>query len=97
MKSEYLGIKVLQLNKTFILIALSIVIVYGCTVSTGLTFERGVKKLNEFDKSYGATLKSPPNTSIEIDELLSQIVWFRAVNEMPESLEYLVDFKIKFL
>lgn len=87
------------MNKTIIFILLILIIVYGCTASSkNLTFDKGVKKINEIDRNYGATLKVPPETAEEIDGLLAQLIGFKVVNEnIPKPLEFLLDFKIKFL
>lgn len=63
-----------------------------------MTFDRGVKKINELDKNYGATLKSPPNSTDKITGLVAGLNELKAANEnLPESLKFLVDFRIKFL
>lgn len=80
----------------FILI-LALVAAYGCA-SSQITFEQGVKKINKLDKQYDGSIKIPPNSTENIDGLLGQLTGFRALNEnMPQSLEYLLDFKIKTL
>ena len=72
------------------------VVLYGCTPQN--EFDKGVEKLKELDEQYGSSLKSPPETTIQIDNLIAQIIGFRVLNEnLPQSLESLLDFKIKFL
>jgi len=88
----------------FILLA-TLIAVYGCTSISQLSgktvfdpaFNDGVERINEIHKTYGSTLKSAPETTDQIDELIVQLTGFRAVNELPESLNILVDFRIKFL
>jgi len=76
---------------------LSLVIVYGC-VSSQSEFDKGAEKLSKLDEQYGASLKVPPETTDEIDDLIAQIIGFSALNEnTPKSLEDFIDFKIKFL
>lgn len=70
---------------------------YGCASSSELTFEKGVEKIEEIDKKYNTTIKSPPDSIPEIQSLIAQLVGFEAVNDIPESLSYLLDFRIKFL
>jgi hypothetical protein len=75
-----------------------ILIISGCNSSSqSLTFEQGVKKINSIEEKYGANIKTPPQTTDGIDQLVAQLTGFRAVNGLPESLEKLIDFKIKFL
>ncbi len=85
-------------NKLILLLSvLLIVIVYGCATST-MAFDNGVKKLNEFDKQFGATMKTPPNSTEGVKGLLAQLVGFRAANaDMDKSLANLLDFRIKSL
>ena len=43
-------------------------------------------------------MKTPPNSTQQINDLLAQIVGFSAANQgMPKPLEYLLDFRIKTL
>jgi len=73
------------------------IIVYGCATTT-VTFDSGVKKINEFDKQFGATMKAPPNSTEGVNGLLAQLVGFRAANaDMDKSLVNLLDFRIKSL
>ena len=87
------------MNKTIIFaLILSLAVVYGCNTSSQLTFEQGVKKINELDKKYGSSLKSPPNSTDRITQLIAELNDFKAGNQnIPEPLAYLADFKIKFL
>ena len=86
------------MDKTIIFaLILGLVVVYGCA-SSQMTFEKGVKKINELDKKYGSSLKSPPNSTDKITGLVAELNNFKSANEnLPESLKYLVDFRIKFL
>ena len=70
---------------------------YSCASSNEITFEQGIKKMEEFDKKYGSTLKSAPNSTANVDELLAQVTGFAAINKMDEPLKDLVNFRIKFL
>ncbi len=72
---------------------------YGCASSSKtITFEQGVKRINEIDKEYGVDMKTLPNSTEKISGLLTQITGFAALNKnMPKSLEYLLDFRIKTL
>ena len=73
------------------------VIAYGCATTT-VTFDSGVKKINEFDKQFGATMKVPPNSSEGVNGLLAQLIGFRAANaDMDKPLVDLLDFRIKSL
>ena len=71
----------------------------GCKPSSEtMTFEQGVKRINEIDEKFGANMKTPPNSTEEINGLLTQITGFAAVNpDMPKSLKYILDFRIKSL
>ena len=81
-----------------VIFVLSFVVLYGCTSSGTLTFDRGVERINEIDEKFGSSVKIPPATTTEIDELLTQIIGFAALNDdMPDSLKLLIDFRIKFL
>ena len=85
------------MNKTIIFaLILGLAIAYGC--SSQLTFENGVKKIDELDKKYGSSLKSPPNSTGSIAGLAAELNDFKSANQnLPEPLKYLVDFRIKFL
>tara|TARA_Y100000031_G_scaffold137809_1_gene163205 strand:- start:692 stop:1339 length:648 start_codon:yes stop_codon:yes gene_type:complete len=94
------------LNKTTIFILmLSLIFVYGCATfseltgfaASEITFKQGIKKINELDEKYEVDLKTAPSAMDDVEELLTQFIGFKAVNELPEPLEYLLDFKIKFL
>mgnify|MGYP001589029515 CR=1 FL=1 len=88
------------MNKSIIFgIVLIFVVVYGCAPSSKtITFEQGVKRISEMDAKFGADMKTPPNSTENIDELLTELMGFSAVNkDMPLSLKYLLDFKIKTL
>ncbi|MAH33454.1 hypothetical protein CL615_03600 [archaeon] len=85
------------MKKIIFILMLALVALYGCT-SSPITFEQGVKKINKLDKQYDADIKTPPNSTENINGLLGQLVGFKALNEnIPQSLEYLLDFKIKTL
>ena len=84
-------------NKSIFLLGLVLIFLYSCTANSGVTFDQGIKKINEFDKNYGSTLKSAPNTTVSIDQLLTQITGFAASNKMEKSLRDLIEFRIKFL
>ncbi len=87
------------MNKTiiFVLVLFSMIL-YGCTSSETITFDQGVKRINELDEKYNADMKTPPNSTEKINGLLAQITGFAAANkDMPLSLKYLLDFKIKTL
>jgi len=74
------------------------VIIYGCANQQTVGFDEGVKKINEFDKQFGATMKAPPNSTEGVDGLLAQLVGFRAANmDVDKSLANLLDFRIKSL
>ncbi|MCH8004527.1 MAG: hypothetical protein IH934_07920 [Nanoarchaeota archaeon] len=87
------------MKKSLIFIfVLSLIVVYGCASSGTITYKQGVKRINEIDENFGATMKTPPDSTEKIDGLLIQIIGFAASNEnMPKSLEYLLDFRIKSL
>ncbi|MFC2016737.1 hypothetical protein ACFLUF_03380 [Chloroflexota bacterium] len=87
------------MNKLMILgIVLSLIIVYGCVGSGTITFDEGVKRINEIDKKFDANMKIVPNSTQEINELLAELIGFSAMNkDMPLSLKYLLDFRIKSL
>src|SRR3989338_5343141 len=88
-----------MLNKLILPIALFLlVIIYGCANQVDAGFDSGVKKINEFDKQFGATMKAPPNSTEGVNGLLAQLVGFRAANrDMDKSLANLLDFRIKSL
>jgi hypothetical protein len=51
------------LNKATIFgIILVLVVISGCTNSGTITFEQGVKRINEIDDEFGSTMKTPPNS-----------------------------------
>lgn len=75
-----------------------LIVVYGCVSQETITFNEGIKKINEFDKQLGATMKSPPNSTEKIDGLLAQLIGFKVANRnMEEPLANLLDFRIKSL
>jgi len=79
----------------FFIIVLSLIIVYGCTDSS-IAFKQGVKRINEIDENFGASMKKPPDSAEKVDALLIQLTGFAAANEdMTLSLKYLLDFRIK--
>ena len=78
--------------------ALIFVIVYGCIPAQTITFEQGVERINEIDDKYGVDMKAVPNSTQEINGLLAELMGFGALNkDMPLSLKYLLDFRIKSL
>ena len=84
------------MNESMILIGILLIVAVGC--SSTMTFDKGVKKINAIDKEYGADMKTPPNSTEKINGLLAQITGFAAVNkDIPKSLKYLLDFRIKTL
>jgi len=87
------------LNKSIIfLLVLSLIIVYGCTNPEFKSFKKGVEKINKIDEKFDATLKIPPDSTEKIDGLLVQLMGFSAASEnMPQSLKYFLDFRIKTL
>ena len=93
------------MNKILIFLTLGLLTAYGCASFSELTgfsnspmsFKQGVKKINEMDEKYGTTLKSAPIEINEVEGLLAQITGFKTLNELSEPLEYLLDFKTKFL
>lgn len=94
------------MNKTIIFILLATLIVaYGCANVSQLrgnvvfdpAFNDAVERINEIHESHGSTLKSAPETTDQIDNLLAQLIGFNAINELPESIEILIDFRIKSL
>jgi len=87
------------LNKVLILIfAISVVIITSCTSPFEKSFNDGVERLNELDSSYNVNLKSAPETTDKIDELIFQYVGFRALQtDVPQPLDYLIDFRLNFL
>jgi len=84
------------MNKLLIFIfVLSLIVIYGCDSSGTMTFKQGVERIDKMDEELGATMKTPPDSAEKIDGLLTQIVGFAAANEnLPKSLNYLVDFRI---
>jgi len=80
-------------------VILIFVLVYGCASSSQtITFEQGVKRINALDEKYGADMKTPLNSTENIDGLLAELMGFGALNKgMPLSLKYLLDFRIKSL
>ncbi len=87
------------MNKAIIFIIFILVILYGCTTtSKAITFAQGVERINVMDEKYGSTTKAPPNSTENINALYTQITGFSALNkDMPKSLKYLVDFRLKIL
>ncbi len=92
--------EVKKLNKSMIFIIIAVLIViYGCApASETITFKEGVERINDLDEKFDASMKIPPNSTEKIDGLLAELTGFSAVNQdMPTSLKYLLDFKIKML
>src|SRR3989338_722589 len=71
--------------------------VYGCASGNEISFNDGVKKLEQFDKKYNSSIKTPPSNTGDIGELLSQLVGFKAANKLSKPLNGLVNFRIAFL
>lgn len=78
---------------------IALFLIVGCAPSSKtITFEQGIKRINEIDAKFGADIKTSPNSTEKINELLTQVTGFAALNEnMPKPLEYLLDFRIKTL
>jgi hypothetical protein len=87
------------MNKLIIFsIVLVLIIVSGCAGSGTITFNKGVKRINEIDSQYGADMRTVPNSTQKINDLYAQLTGFGAANkDMPLSLKYLLDFRIKSL
>jgi len=87
-----------MLNKIFILSSLLVLIfVYGCSPET-IAFKKNVKRINELDEKFGATMKTAPNSEEGVSELFIQLTGFSAANEdLPDSIKSLLDFRIKNL
>jgi len=80
------------------MVILLLIAAYGCVSSETVTFNDGIKKINEFDNQFGATMKTPPNSTEGINGILAQLIGFRAANiDMDKSLVNLLDFRIKSL
>lgn len=86
-------------NKIFFPMAIILLtITYGCATSGTIGFNEGIKKINEFDKQFGATIKTPPNSIEGVNGLLAQLIGFKVANvDMDKSLANLLDFRIKSL
>ena len=69
----------------------------GCAQPDTMAFKDGVKKLEQLDKKYNSSIKTPPASAAEIDELKAQLVGFKAANKLSKPLNGLVDFRIIFL
>lgn len=80
---------------TIIILSL-LVLIYGCA-SSEVSFNRGVKKVEELDSKHGASLKMAPNSTAEIESLLFKLKEFKTANKLSKPLEHLVDFKVAFL
>ena len=70
------------------------VAIAGC--SAQFAFSKGISNLDKIDSKYGMSLKVPPETAENIDNVINELEQFKEANEL-ESLELLVDFRIKFL
>ena len=85
-------------KQVLLLIVFLLITVYGCVSPETVTFNKGAKKINEFDKQFGATMKTPPDSIKKVNGLLAQFIGFRAANRnVEESLAILLDFRIKSL
>ena len=71
--------------------------IYGCASGNEISFNDGIKKLEQFDKKYKSSVKVPPASTPQIDELKAQLVGFKAANKLSKPLNDLVDFRIAFL
>jgi len=87
------------MNKIIIFgMVLFLIVIYGCDSTIDPAFKKGIKRINEINDKFDATMKTPPDSAEKIDGLLTQIIGFAAANEnMAQSLEYLLDFRIKSL
>ena len=87
------------MNKALIFgILFLLVIIYGCISPIDASFKKGVKRINEIDDNFDAGMKTIPDSVEQIDGLIVQLVGFRVANEdTTQSLEYLLDFRIKSL
>ena len=87
------------MNKIIIFSILALLIfVYGCASPEDAAFKKGVKRINQIDEQFGATMKTPPDSEENVDGLIIQLTGFGAANEnMPKALNYLLDFRIKSL
>ncbi len=70
---------------------------YGCASGSEMGFNDGIKKLEQFDKQHNSSIKTPPASVTEIDELRAQLAGFKAANKLSSPLNSLVDFRIAFL
>lgn len=85
------------MNKKIIFaLIFGLAVIYGCA-SSQLNFKEGAKKITEMEMKYGASVKVPPATTPEIDDLMAQIMGFSVANQLPDSLELFIEFKLKFL
>ena len=86
------------MNK-LIIFGIALLLIVGCTTSSKtITFEQGIKRINEIDNTYNVGMKTVPNSTQEINGLLAELMGFGALNkDIPLSLKYLLDFKIKTL
>ena len=74
---------------------LILVIIYGCDSAIDPDFKKGIKRINKINDKFDATMRTPPDSKEGVDELLIQLIGFSAANKgMPQSLEYLLDFRI---
>ena len=87
------------MNKSLIFIfVLGLIVLYGCTSPETAKFNQGVKRINEIDEKFGASMKTPPDSAEGVDGLLAQLTGFAvAIEDIPASLKYLLDFRIKGL
>jgi len=87
-----------KLNKLLIFVAVfALITIYGCS-NLDADFKQGVKKINKLDGKFDATMKNPPNSTEKLGGLLVQLTGFKAASEdIPKSLDYLLDFRIKSL
>ena len=87
------------MNKLLIIIlVLSLIVIYGCTSPDDKAFKEGVNRINEINSNFDTSMKTIPNAVKDIDELLIQLIGFAASDRtMPQSLNYLLDFRIKSL
>jgi len=87
------------MNKPLIFIfVLSLMFLYGCLSPQDKAFNEGVKRINEIDNNFGTSMKTVPDSAKDIDELLIQLTGFAASDRnMPQSINYLLDFRIKTL
>ena len=84
-------------GKIIFISVLALLMAYGCQVSSELTFQEGIKKLDEIEQKHGASLKMPPNSTERIDSLVADLNEFESNNKLSEPMLAFMDFKLKYL